>query len=68
MKLQIELEPMVLNLLMDIGKIEKRDPELILQSEINGFVHDRLMEEANNSEPDEASILQDKASKLFNSW
>lgn len=68
MKLQIELEPMVLNLLMDIGKIEKRNPELILQAEINGFVHDRLMEEANISEPDKAKVLLDKASKLFNSW
>ncbi len=68
MKLQIELEPMVLSLLVDIGKIEMRDPENILQAEINGYVHDRLMEEANHCEPEQSQIWLDKANKLFNSW
>jgi hypothetical protein len=68
MKLQIELEPMVLNLLMDIGKLEGRDPEQVLQTEINGYVHDRLMEEGNNCDPEESQVWFDKAAKLFNSW
>ena len=68
MKLQIELDPMVLNLLMDIGKLENKDPENILQAEINGYVHDRLIEEANNCEPEQSQRWLDKASKLFNSW
>ncbi len=68
MYIQVELDPMAIGLLVDIGKFENRDPELVLQSEINGFIFDRIKEEAGHSEPDEARDLHDKAQKFFDSW
>ncbi len=68
MKIEIELEPMAVELLSDIGKFENRDYESVLQSEINGFIFDRIKEEAGHSEPDEARDLHDKAQKFFDSW
>jgi len=49
MKLQIELElkPIAINLLMEIGELEESEPEKVLQTLIIGFIHDRLIEEGN---------------------
>ncbi len=68
MKLQIELEPLAINLLMEIGELENSDPEVHLRSVINGYIYDRLFEEGNSLEQPESAIYFNKAKELFKSW
>lgn len=68
MIVQIDLEPIAVNFLSEIGELEKSEPEKVLQVLINGFIYDRLFEEGNYLEKPESEIYFNKAKEFFDSW